>query len=399
MISIAEAKKLLDEQVEALLPVQLTIAEAVDRVLAEDIFSPVDLPLFDQSAMDGYAVRMAAEKNSNSFELVGEIKAGDAGAIQLAEGQAVRIFTGAPVPVTADAVVIQEKVTEKQGIVYVDGRVTEGAFIRKKSAQAKMGNRVLRKGAVVTPAMAGFLASMGIRSVQVSKRPCVSLLVTGNEIISPGQPLLPGQVYECNSFSIRAALKQFQVPVQSTLFAKDERKDLFEQVETGLRNADLLLITGGISAGKYDLVGEVLQELGVETIFYKVAQKPGKPLFAGKLGKKIVFALPGNPASVLVCFYQYVFPAIRKMMGYSNADYGTKKLPLLRALRNEDGRDCFFRAKLEKNGVLPLEGQDSYMLHSFASADAFILIAGDKKFTAEGEEVEVHPVPRHLNCF
>lgn len=399
MISIAEAKKLLDEQVEALLPVQLTIAEAVDRVLAEDIFSPVDLPLFDQSAMDGYAVRMAAEKDRNSFELVGEIKAGDAGAIQLAEGQAVRIFTGAPVPVTADAVVIQENVTEEQGIVYVDGQVTEGAFIRKKSAQAKMGNRVLRKGAVVTPAMVGFLASMGIRSVQVSKRPCVSLLVTGNEIVSPGQPLLPGQVYECNSFSIRAALKQFQVPVQSTLFAKDQRKDLLEQVETGLRNADLLLITGGISAGKYDLVGEALQELGVETIFYKVAQKPGKPLFAGRLGKKIVFALPGNPASVLVCFYQYVFPAIRKMMGYSNADYGTKKLPLLRALRNEDGRDCFFRAKLEKDGVLPLEGQDSYMLHSFAPADAFILIAGDKKYTAEGEEVEVHPVPRHLNCF
>lgn len=399
MISVQQAKQFVDEQVETLQSVKMNIEDAVDFILAENIFSPIDIPSFNQASMDGYAVFAGDRENRRYFKLSGEVKAGDKGDFHLHEGEAVRIFTGAAVPVNADAVIVQEKATELNGVVNVDGSFHKGAYIRQKSAQTKKGDLAIKKSSVLTPAAIAHIASLGMNEILVYRKPCISIVVTGNEIVSPGNTLLPGQVFESNSFSIRAALTQFRIPVTAISMVRDDRNELKRCVEENLAQCDILLVTGGISVGKYDLVEEILGDLEVKTIFYKISQKPGKPMYMGKLGSKIIFALPGNPASVLVCFYEYVFPAIRKMMGYEKINREKIKMKTSAEIINNEGRACFIRAKMENDKIHPLEGQDSYMLHSFSIADAFIFIPGDKKQIHEGEEVEVHPIPGSINCY
>ncbi len=393
MITVEEAKELLFGRVQKSKAIELSLKNTFGFVLSEDILSPIDLPLFDASSMDGYAVAGNGNIKQKVFEVMGEIKAGDGNAYDLKPGQALRIFTGAPVPSSADGIVIQEKVESKNGSIYLSEEFRKGNFIRKKGSQIKQGELALSKGTLLNPACIGLLASLGIEKIMVYKKPNVSLIVSGDEIISPGNDLKGGEIYESNSFSLQAALQQMQINVSSVNSVRDDKNQLKKIVEESLLCSDIVLITGGISVGKYDFVFEVLNELKVKTIFYKVSQKPGKPLYAGTINGKYIFALPGNPASALVCFYEYVYPSIRKMCGIENASLLTEKLKLLKDISHNEDRALFIRAKKTDEGVLPLDEQDSAMLRSFAEADVLIYIPKERQDINQGELVEVHLLP------
>lgn len=394
MISVEEAKRLLFGNIEKSKPVEVSISEASGCVLVEDIFSPIDLPSFNQSAMDGYAVS-SDPKNNNRFEVIGEIKAGDAPSFHLHSGQAVRIFTGAAVPDSVDAIVIQEKAERVNGSIHLSDGFKKGDCIRFQGSQIKKGELALKKNCFLNPAAIGFLASLGIPKVKIYAKPNVSIIVTGNEIVKPGNNLASGEIYESNSFALDAALKQLHIVSKNVLSASDDQDDLKNKIGKCLIDSDIIILTGGISVGEYDLVHDALMKFNVETIFYKVAQKPGKPFYAGKLNAKIIFALPGNPAAVLVCFYEYVYPAIRTMQGFENTMLPSVKLKLLKEISKKEDRALFIRGKKLNDGVMPLEKQDSSALggHSFAEADALIYIPNETKQINQGEEVEVHLLP------
>jgi molybdopterin molybdotransferase len=392
MISVEEAKRLVFSQIKKSEAVTIDLSESPGYVLAEDIYSPLDLPSFNQSAMDGYAFA-SGDEQKKKFEIVGEIKAGDTNTFNIQPGQAVRIFTGAEVPAGADTIVIQEKSELMNGSVLFNTGYKKGDCIRFRGTQIKRNELALSEGMILNPAAIGFLASLGISKVSVYKTPDVSVIVTGNELIQPGNNLQTGKVFESNSFSLNAALHQMHIIPKNNFTASDDINDLKIKIKNCLDNSDILILTGGISVGDYDLVSETLKEIKVETIFYKVAQKPGKPFYFGKINNKLIFALPGNPAAVLVCFYEYIFPAIRMMKGFEKASLQENKLTLLKSISIKEDRACFIRGKIMDNGIIPLEKQDSNMLRSFAEADALIFIPSDHKEIKPGEEVEVHVLP------
>lgn len=394
MITVEQAKRILNEQVKALPARELALESVVGQVLAEDVFAPIDIPSFDQSSMDGYAVRFGSE-SFNRFRIAGEIQAGDVSAHTLKENEAFRIFTGAPVPGNADAVVMQEKTQVDSNVVIATEEIRQGSFIRRKGAQTMTGDCAMQKGNVLTPAAIGYLASLGITRVKTHGKPRVSLVITGNEIVQPGNPLQHGQVYESNSWCLRAALEQYGINVIHTATTCDELNVTRTIIAHAMLHSDLVLITGGISVGKYDHVHEALAQSGVDTLFYKIAQKPGKPILAGRSGDKMIFALPGNPASVLVCFYEYVYPSLRRMMGFSAPLSNARKARLLQPVSNNDDRVCFVRAKYSGDGVLPLEGQESYMMQSFAQADCFIVVP-PRQNIGKGMLVDCHTIPQTL---
>ncbi len=391
MISVEEAKELVFNQIKPPESVNLDIAEALGCVVYSDIYSPYDQPSFTNSAMDGYAV--VSTKMNERFRVVGEIKAGDSISYNLNPGEAVRVFTGAKIPEQADSIVIQENVRVENDYIYVIEPIKKGAFIRGVGSMMKQGDLALKKGTVLNAAAIGFLASMGFCTVRVFKNPNISIITTGDEIVKPGKPLNPGQIYESNSFALAASLKAVNIKPIDILKADDNKAHLSMQIKEGLSNSDILILTGGISVGKYDLVFETLKEFGVQSIFYKVAQKPGKPFFAGKLGHKLIFALPGNPAAVLVCFYEYIFPVIRQLQGFKAPYLNYQKLALLKPIRINENRAQFIRAKIMPKGIMPLDGQDSFMLHSFALADALIYVPKGTQIIEKNEEVEVHLLP------
>ncbi|HKR05785.1 MAG TPA: molybdopterin molybdotransferase MoeA, partial [Bacteroidia bacterium] len=239
MITVEEAKQLLFNQVQKSESVEVNITEAFGCVLSEDIFSPFDLPLFNQSSMDGYAVAGNDTVNHKQFELIGEIKAGDNASITLLPGQAVRIFTGAAVPSSADAVVIQEKVERRNGSIFLSEDFNKGAFIRLKGSQIRRGEIALKKDSVLNPASVGFLASLGVAKVKIYRKPVVSILVTGDEIVLPGNNLQPGQVYESNSFSLHAALQQMHIQPKNILRSPDNKNELKARIEKCLADSDI----------------------------------------------------------------------------------------------------------------------------------------------------------------
>ena len=388
MITVEEAKNKLLKRIRMSSKELIGIGKASGRVLCEDIYSQISLPSFNQSAMDGYALRL---HNGNKYELIGEIKAGDNPKIGIKKGQAVRIFTGAAVPPDADCVVIQEIVQEGNKYIIVgDYTPKKNDNIRLIGSHIQKGEIALKKGTMLNPAAIGFLVSLGIKHIKVYKNPIVSIVTTGNELQQAGKPITAGKIYESNSFALSSALKEIGIHPKFTAQLRDDKKTLHLTIQKLLRISDVLILSGGISVGKYDLVKETLHKLGVREIFYKVAQKPGKPLFAGRKGGKIIFALPGNPAATLTCYYEYVYPAIRKMQGFSEYFMPKKYVKTSEAIRKKTDRAYFLKGRITHNGVLPLEGQESYIMKSFAEANALIYLPLEKGDIEKGEEVEVH---------
>jgi molybdopterin molybdotransferase len=261
-----------------------------------------------------------------------------------------------------------------------------------KGVEIAVGDLALAKNTLLTPAAIGFLAGLGIKEVAVYPKPVVHIIITGNELQRPATPLQPGQVYESNSVMLQTALLQIGISKTSITFAKDDIAELTVALENALQEADLVLLTGGVSVGNYDFVVAASEACGIAPVFHKIAQRPGKPLFAGKKGNKIIFGLPGNPASVLTCFYVYVTKAIESMSGRKNL-LQTKQLLLSAAYSKKIKLTQFLKAYCTEDEVTVLQAQESFRLSSFSLANCLVVLPGEKMEFAEGEPVETILLP------
>lgn len=391
MIAVEEALRLIQEEQNVITETE-TIAtqEALGRVLSKSIQALIALPSFRQSAMDGYALHIGT---GLTYTVVGEQKAGDAKTFDLKAGECVRIFTGAAVPDTANAVVIQEKVQRFETKIELENLPQLGQNIRAHGTQIKKGSFPLEKGQVLNPAGLGLIQSLGIQKVKVFRKPRVCVIVTGNELLPPGSTLSEGKIFESNSLILKAALHQIQIEPQIITGVPDQLEDTEDVLKGAFATSDLVLISGGISVGDYDFVGKALQNLGVKDIFYKVRQRPGKPLYFGKKGNTFCFALPGNPASTLTCFYVYVLPLLNYLRNFGSLGLRREKLPLTQDFQSSEARALFLKATVNQGKVSPLDHQNSSMLISFAKANAVVFLPENGADLKKHEKVEVLFLP------
>ena len=417
MISVAEAKSLIQSHVRRLEPVNVLLGDALGCCLAADVISPVSMPGFAQSAMDGYAFSWGGYQEFGALNIVGEVAAGAAEALpRPAHNQAVRIFTGAPVPEGFDTVVMQEKVRVDDGLLYVeDTALVQGRNVRLVGSEIIQGALAMEAGTQITPAAVGFLASLGLTHVPVIPQPRIALIVTGDELQTPGETLSFGQVYESNSQLLQTALQWLRFSQVKIHYAKDDLASLTQTLAAALSGADLVLLTGGVSVGDYDFVPKAAAAAGVGTIFHKIKQKPGKPLFFGvKEGASadgahaksvvgspdhtVVFGLPGNPASVLTCFYQYVSLALEELTGTPVAPVACRA-QIQSGYSKPIGLTHFLKAALHSPKdehslptVFMLGAQESFRLSSFAVSNAIIEIPAETTTVEKGDWVTVYPI-------
>lgn len=393
MITVSAALQLIREHCSPLPSKTIALKDAAGKVLAEDIFAPIDIPAYPQSSMDGYAFFFAGWKAAGKLGLFGEIAAGRGDRMELPAGKAVRIFTGAPVPPGADTVVMQEKCRiSDDELIIKDPALQIGDNVRPTGSEISAGALALEKGSLLTPAAIGFLAGIGLTEVCIYPSPVVSIIVTGNELQVPGEPLSYGQVYESNSLSLTAALAALNIPVKMVYRVEDRLEALVKTLEHALENSDMVLLTGGISVGDYDFTLKAALQCGVEQVFHKIRQKPGKPILFGKKGQRLVFGLPGNPASVLTCFYEYVLEAISIMQ---SLQVKMKKLEtsLVNGVKKPAGITHFLKGLYDGISVLSLDAQESYKLNSFARANCLIKIPEETTYCQPGDRVEIHLLP------
>lgn len=383
MISVSEAKKLIAENCKSAKEVELPLLEVNGFILSETVYSLIDTPPFNQSAMDGYAFSFDNLNGKNILEVNGEIQAGDFSGEELKPMEAVRIFTGAALPPGADTVVMQEKVTVKNNsITITDEQISKGSNVRLKGSQTKKGEAVLQQGQLLTPAGISFLTGIGITNVKVFSKPKVSIIVTGKELTTAGSEITEGKIYESNSVGLIAGLNQIGITPESFEITDDNENEIKDAVSKQLQS-DILILSGGVSVGDYDLVPAALKKCGVKKIFHKVKQKPGKPFYFGIHKQTLVFALPGNPGSVMSCFYQYIIPAVSS---FTQKNYFKElMLPLAEDYHKKPGLTFFLKGKTDDSKVIILENQDSYKMNSFAVADCLVELDEDKDFFRKGD--------------
>ena len=389
-VAVQEAKEILQGLSLSGEKVQLPLQKALGYWIASPIHAPMQVPSFDNSGMDGYA--FAWEDGGDSRQLAQVVQAGTFPDFTLQPGTAVRIFTGAPVPKGADTIVQQEWVrVEGDRIFFELGKLTQGMNLRRAGSQCEQGQLILQEGTRITPGTLGLLASLGVEEVSVFAAPQVSIILTGDEVVEVGQALQPGQIYNANGPALLGYLSQLGISAVKVYKVKDDPNEVIRVIGEALASSDVLLITGGISVGDFDFVKEGLAENGVKTLFYKVKQKPGKPLLAGVKGSKLVFALPGNPASVLTCFMQYVKPSLGQWMGNPAAWEQACSFPLATNWEKQVKLTVFLKARLVAGVVEVLPGQESFNLLSFGSADGLIEIREDQQALKEGALVSFYP--------
>lgn len=386
MISIEEALESIHNQQIATRTQAIALEDSQGFYLAEGITSPFDMPSFDNSAMDGYAVSGA----SDSYNIVGEIPAGDQSEDSLAPAEAMRIFTGAKVPNNTTAVVMQEKTSVEGSVLHIDEKVAEGKHIRRRGNELARGQTVFSPGHLISPATVGMIGSLGFNQVTVFKKPEIRIISTGNELVPPGNEKSEGQIYESNSYALNAVLKHFGFQCQEKTRIKDDFSAIKKGIAHFLDQSDLLLLSGGISVGDYDFVKQALEENGVTELFYKVFQKPGKPIYFGRKQNKFVFALPGNPASSLTCFYIHVLPLLQRLSGAKATETGLERVsvPLNHTFEYRSDRPVFLKAKVEDQAVSILNRQSSSMIHSMALGNALVYLDGPKVL-GKGDMVEI----------
>ncbi len=371
----------------------LPINQCINRNLAKAVKAPIDLPSFRLSSVDGYALCL---HQSNTYSIVDEVKAGDAANPSLKIGECVRIFTGAVVPDNADAVIMQEKTIRNQDTVTIEAPVNKGQNIRLRGSQVKKGDFPLKKGQVLQASGLAFLKSLGIDQVEVVRLPKVTIVITGNELITSSEKLTRGKIYESNSILLQAALLNQGIETQLISFTEDSLKETINNLKKAFFNSDIVLVSGGISVGDYDFVKQALKELEVKEIFYKVRQRPGKPLFFGKKDQGFVFALPGNPASTLSCFYVYVLPLLTRLKGGKSNGLIRVSIPIAHDFSSDEPRALFLKATIQNKTVSILDGQHSSMLVSFAKANALVYIPEQGVFLKKGSLVETLLLPNTI---
>lgn len=404
-ISPARALSLILDTVQACAVIDQPLCLAVGQYLAADVASPVPSPLFDNSAMDGYAVRVqdvaqAGPNNPVPLKLAGVIAAGDNAngdegrGPGLAAGEAIQVFTGAMVPPGTEAVVRQEDVEVAGGRVFVRAFAKAGHNVRIRGEEIQAGDIVLKAGAMINAAAVGLLAGIGLTTVPVFQKPRVGLVVTGSELVEAGETLSPGSIYNSNQPMLAAALGELNITPHVSTTCADNEMVINEAVKDALEQVECLIVSGGVSVGDFDFVKEAAAAAGVDTVFWKVAQKPGKPLYFGRTPdqSKLVFGLPGNPASALTCFYEYVAPALRKMMGALDPGPLQQMATLAHPYeRRAAGLLHFLKGSFSSSGdVVILDRQGSHMMSTFATANCLVVIPADVIQLKKGDEVMIH---------
>lgn len=390
MISVDEALTQLFALVRPLEAETVPLPEAAGRVLAQDAVARCDQPPFAGSAMDGYAVQSADAREGAALTLRGEAAAGHRFNGAIARGEAVRIFTGAPVPEGADFVVIQEDVTREGECITITRDPGDNPNIRPLGCDFRSGDR-LSAPRLLSPSDIALLAAMNIAEVCVRRKPRIVLLSTGDELVMPGETPGPDQIIASNTFGLKALLDAAGAQARILPIARDTRASL--KAAFGLaRDADLLVTIGGASVGDHDLVGRVAAELGVEQAFYKVKMRPGKPLMAGRWGSAAMVGLPGNPVSAMVCGHVFLRPMLRVMLGMGAAPAPRLVARLGCALGPGGPREHYMRARLSENIITPAESQDSGLLNVLAEANALMIRPADDRPRPSGEMIEYLPL-------
>ncbi len=375
----------------------VAIRQALNRVLSNDLVAPLNVPPAANSAMDGYAINSAdiPASGTRQLQLAGTSLAGNPFNSTVSSGSCVRILTGAVIPDGTDTVIMQENVMVTADSITIDARSVKGENVRTAGEDCKKGEMLLHAGTCMYPAALGLVASMGIANVKVNRKLRVALFMTGDELRSAGEPLEAGQIYDSNRYTLNGMLTRLGVEIIDLGIIRDERQAVENAMLTAAGSADAIITSGGVSVGDTDLVREIIEKLGSVT-FWKVAMKPGRPLAFGKVKDAWLFGLPGNPVSTMVTFYQFVQPALKKMMGQIPTDPVTLKVTCISNLKKRPGRLEYQRGIIKKNegGELVVSktgAQGSGILSSMAQANCFIVLPVENDGVMAGDQVEVVP--------
>ena len=375
MISQDEAWEKIAARIHPLPSRRVALAGALDCFAARDLLSRFALPLFDNSAMDGYAVKAATCRAGTRLKVIGEQAAGLDQHLAIAPGEAVRIFTGAPMPAGADAVVMQEEVTAAEGEIVLQSAVAVGEFVRRRGGDIAAGQRMIGHGERITPQKIALLAAQGMGSLEVGGEVRAALVSTGDELAPAEGELMAGQIYDANSFLLQALLQKCGARVASVTHCADRAKEIEAAVRAGAA-CDVLIISGGVSVGARDFVKDAIVAGGGTLELWQVAVKPGKPFLFGHAGKCAIFGLPGNPVSAFVTFLLFVRPAILRLMGAAEAALRlpSRMVRLEVELSNDGARPHYFRGVLSEGGFHPIGRQESHALFGLSRCDALLLV-------------------------
>ena len=398
MISVDDALDRIFTRIPTPLPETIPLARAHRRVLTRPLVARSTQPPFDASAMDGYAVRTADIVPGKALFLAGTSQAGARFTGMMQQGECVRIFTGAPLPIGADAVIMQEQATARGNQVSFEKAPKLGQSIRKKGFDFTEGKELLPAGVPLTPAMLNLAASANYPELTVAKRPKMAILATGDELVPPGTEIGPDQIVASNSYGLIPLLAPYSEKIIDLGIVPDDKK----QIENAILGAfdygvEVLITSGGASVGDRDYMQDVLRDLGVQLDFWKVLMRPGKPLMFGTRGKTLIFGLPGNPISAFVTAMVLVRPALKLMTGHTDPFWPTMGVPLAADLPANAERRHFVRAKLARNEIgfleaLPIAETDSNHSSSLAEADALIVQPENSGLIPAGEIVEIIPL-------
>lgn len=366
----------------------LPLANCLHLVSADEVFAPINVPSFDNAAMDGYAFRFEDFLNELNLQIINEIQAGTDALLPLKKGEAARIFTGAPIPENGDTVIPQEDVLVENGMLKFQKKVNKNANVRQKGTQTQKGTLILKKNTKITAEYIGFLATFGIAELEVFAPPKIGIITTGKELVKAGNSLENYQIYDSNSVFLTAAFEEIGLKLSFSIWVDDNKNELKNAIQENVEKVDVLIFTGGISVGDYDFLKPVLDDLDVQESFYRVKQKPGKPLFFGTLNNTEIFALPGNPSAVVMCFHVYLKPFIKEKMGiesFTKKEFGI----LMNVYIKKSGLTHFVKAFVENNKVEILNNQLSYQMDAYTKANAFAILTENQEHFQIGDKVEV----------
>jgi molybdopterin molybdotransferase len=387
MITEEEARDRILEAVSTKPERTVFLSDTLNCFSARDVVARLPLPTFDNSAMDGYAVVASSSRKGTRLRVIGEQPAGADRQLRISHGEAARIFTGAPIPAGADAIVMQEDTTREGNEVVVNVDVDLGEFIRRRGADLAEDQKILGRGEQIRPTTIALLASQGFSDVTIGGEVNAAILSTGDELVMPGKKLNEGQIYDSNSTLLQALLQGCGASVTAAEHCPDQPEPLLKAIRRGIEN-QVLVITGGVSVGEHDLVQSALRSIGAKIDIWRVAIKPGKPFLFGQAGGCAVFGLPGNPVSAFVTFLQFVRPAILKMMGANNVDLGKVPAKLTMDLTNQGNRPHYIRGKIENGTFAPIGRQESHALFGLKQSNALLRVAVGQSLKA-GEIVDV----------